>query len=137
MRLYEVSPNLYVSGSPTERDIPKLREAGVSAIICLSRKRTPDVVAESVRSWYYHPVPDGRAVPNLNALTTLVVDLRRQGHVVLIHCLAGRNRSMLLAALVAMRLEHWTGQEALEHCRWLRPSCLHNEIFAEHLRSLP
>jgi hypothetical protein len=149
VRLYEISRNLYVSGHPKERDVPKLLEAGITSIICLSKKPTPPEVLAHVLCGAYMPIPDGKTVP-VEQLRVIVGTILSQllnpcvaladgcdEHVVLVHCLQGRNRSMLAAALAARQLEGWTGLEAWDHVTKLRPSSLHNQVFADYLRSLP
>jgi protein-tyrosine phosphatase len=88
--------------------------------------------------YIYFPILD-EDVPNLrklDALGRLVADLVEGGHVVLVHCRMGLNRSNLLAA-TALTYLGMTGLDALTHIRGLRPGALFNEKFAEHLCCLP
>lgn len=86
---------------------------------------------------YYPLVDDG--LPDLGKLETvarLVADLASEGHVVLVHCRLGLNRSGLLLA-TALTYLGFTGPQALDHLRSLQPGALYNDAFAEHVRRLP
>lgn len=140
MRLYEIGDRLYVSGSPKTQDVEQLRAEGVDAIFCLSKKRTPPEVITSVSFWLYTPIPDGKVVPvaELDEIVSAAwLELEECGSTVLLHCLQGRNRSMLAAVLVERRRWGWSGTEALTHARAIRPSSLHNEAFVRYLKELP
>jgi len=54
-----------------------------------------------------------------------------------VFCRAGRNRSGLVAALAIRRLTGWTGAQAMQRVKQLRPFALTNEHFARYLASLP
>lgn len=139
MKLYEVGPELYVSGWPKSEGLADIQREGITAVICMCRKRTPVEVIGRERVFHYLPVPDGKTVPveDMRAAVTLINQLRAAGHVVLVHCLQGRNRSMLAAVLAERKRRGWTGAQALEHAQRVRPRCLHNPVFADWLRSLP
>lgn len=59
------------------------------------------------------------------------------GHVVLIHCYGGNNRSGLLSALVYRELYDVTGLEAAEHIKSLKSRALHNKLYYDFLAALP
>ena len=88
--------------------------------------------------YVYFPIYD-EELPNparLDAVALMGAHLIRSGHRVLSHCGMGFNRS----ALVAGRILHCLGMpgpEVVERLRERRPGALFNEVFAEHLRSLP
>jgi protein-tyrosine phosphatase len=88
--------------------------------------------------YVYFPIYD-EELPNparLDAVALMGAHLVRSGHRVLSHCGMGFNRS----ALVAGRILHCLGMpgpEVVERLRERRPGALFNEVFAEHLRSLP
>lgn len=88
--------------------------------------------------YVYFPILD-EELPNLrklDALGRLVADLVEGGHIVLVHCLLGANRSNLLAA-TALTYLGMAGPEALEHIRRVRPGALFNPNFVEHVEALP
>ena len=62
--------------------------------------------------------------------------LIRSGHRVLSHCGMGFNRSALVAGRILYHLGV-PGAEIVERLRERRPGALFNEVFAEHLKSLP
>jgi protein-tyrosine phosphatase len=88
--------------------------------------------------YVYFPILD-EELPNLrklDALGRMVADLVDGGHVVLVHCRLGYNRSILVAAIALSYLGH-AGPEIIVHMRQLRPGALFNERFADHVSSLP
>ena len=88
--------------------------------------------------YVYFPIYD-EELPNparLDAVAMMGAHLVRNGHRVLSHCGMGFNRS----ALVAGRILHYLGMagpDIVERLRERRPGALFNDIFAEHLTSLP
>lgn len=56
------------------------------------------------------------------------------GKRVLVTCMAGRNRSGLVSALVLMTRRGLTGEEAVAYIQAKRPNALSNDSFAEWLR---
>lgn len=131
---WQVRDRLLVSKTPT---VDVLERVGATAVISLSRK---GVEAEAVGDrWHWHvPIPDGRRVDAalVESIAQTAAGLHVVGHTVVLHCLAGRNRSALVAALVLRRLEGLTGEAALEEVRRLRPRALANPVFEELLRGL-
>jgi hypothetical protein len=88
--------------------------------------------------YVYFPIYD-EELPDparLDAVAMMGAHLVRNGHRVLSHCGMGFNRS----ALVAGRILHYLGMagpDIVERLRERRPGALFNDIFAEHLTSLP
>ena len=62
--------------------------------------------------------------------------LVRSGHRVLSHCGMGFNRSALVAGRILNHLG-MSGVDAVDRLRERRPGALFNDVFAEHLKSLP
>lgn len=88
--------------------------------------------------YVYYPILD-EGLPclrKLEALGRMVADLVASGHVVLVHCRMGLNRSNLVVA-TALTYLGLSGAEALVHLQKLRPGALYNEAFADHVRALP
>jgi protein-tyrosine phosphatase len=88
--------------------------------------------------YVYYPILDEGlpCLPKLEALGRMVADLVGSGHVVLVHCRMGLNRSNLVVA-TALTYLGLTGAEAVLHLQKLRPGALYNETFADHVRALP
>lgn len=131
---------LYVGSCPkTERDLDQLLRVSVSSVVTLS-KRVPDdlVTRHYAEAWYYQHLQDGKKlqVDDYLWVARWVTKLLEDGHRVLVHCLAGRNRSCLVAALVLQQRYGLSGSEAADLVRALRPNALHNEVHLEWLRSL-
>jgi hypothetical protein len=88
--------------------------------------------------YVYFPIYD-EALPDpvrLDAVAMMGAHMVRSGHRVLSHCGMGFNRS----ALVAGRILHYlgmSGADAVERLRERRPGALFNDVFADHLKSLP
>jgi protein-tyrosine phosphatase len=88
--------------------------------------------------YVYYPILDEDlpSLEKLEALGRMVADLVGTGHVVLVHCRMGFNRSMLVAATALSYLGLGGGQ-ILAHMRQVRPGALFNERFADHVKALP
>lgn len=88
--------------------------------------------------YIYFPILD-EELPNLrklDALGRMVAELIDAGHVVLVHCRMGFNRSMLVAT-TALTYLGWTGRRALHRARQARAGALFNDAFAAHVEALP
>lgn len=138
LRLWPVGPDLYVSGSPKEEHAEQLRDFGITSMYCLSKKRTPEAVIQATQRWEHVHIPDGKQIPidHLRYVVSGVLQDLGEGHTVLLHCLGGRNRSMLVAALVERVRNGWSGQEAYDHVKSVRKGSMGNEYFNEFLRSM-
>jgi hypothetical protein len=94
--------------------------------------------AESIL-YVFWPLTDGRLPDEttLELVSTFVADLVEHGKRVLVQCSQGVNRSALVSALVARRIEGLTGPEAIERVLAARPSALSNPTFRTWLATLP
>ncbi len=139
LTLWPVGPDLYVSQCPKPEHADQLREAGISSIFCLSKKRTPQEVIDIATRWEHVHVPDGKTIPieQLRYIVSESIKDLNDGHVVLLHCLGGRNRSMLAAALIERLRNNWSGLEAYDHVKLIRRGSMGNEAFNEWLKALP
>jgi hypothetical protein len=82
---------------------------------------------------YDEQLPEPR---KLEAVVALGASLVANGHRVLSHCGMGYNRSALIAGLILNRLG-MRGEDVVARLQERRPGALFNDVFAEHLRSLP
>jgi protein-tyrosine phosphatase len=132
MRLYKMLDNLYVSGVPKSPEDVK----DITAIVTMSKKMPGNDVLQN-KKHFYCPIPDGKTLPDFSKAVEIVERWIQFNDTVLVHCLQGRNRSMMVAALVWRN--HWksSGEQAFQAAIALRPHCLHNPLFEEYLRSLP
>ncbi|HSF02901.1 MAG TPA: hypothetical protein VLA62_07820 [Solirubrobacterales bacterium] len=120
-------------------DWPLLRAHGVDAIVDMDGDVDPGLPEVPNELLYvYFPILDENlpALHKLDALGRMVADLVDGGHVVLVHCRLGFNRSMLVAATALSYLGH-AGPEIIVHMRQVRPGALFNERFANHVQALP
>jgi protein-tyrosine phosphatase len=72
----------------------------------------------------------------LDAVAMMGAHLVRNGHRVLSHCGMGFNRSALIAGRILHHLG-MPGADVVTRLRERRPGALFNDVFAEHLLSLP
>ena len=88
--------------------------------------------------YVYFPIFDEDLpdLTKLEAVAELGATLVKSGHKVLSHCGMGFNRSALVAGRILHRLG-MPGEEVVKRLRERRPGALFNEVFAEHLRTLP
>ncbi len=112
-----------------------VQAAGISAVIDVDAgvdaglPTTPDGIL-----YVYFPFNDD-ALPDrtrLHAVGRLGAELIRAGHIVLVHCGLGFNRSALVTGVILKYLGI-TGTAVIEHIRERRPGALYNKTYAEYL----
>jgi len=88
--------------------------------------------------YVYFPIYDEELPDSarLDAVAIMGAQLVKSGHRVLSHCGMGFNRSALVAGRILNHLG-MSGVDAVERLRERRPGALFNDVFAEHLKSLP
>lgn len=139
MKLYEIIPGkLYQRGAfpASQKNIEELRANDIKFILNVRTKADP--LGSIPEITYMHiPLADGVKVPGLAKYASeIVMNHILYGEKCLVYCNAGRNRSSLVNALVLMRYGY-TGKQALEHLRTVRPGAFgSNENFAAYLESL-
>lgn len=133
--LYQVIPGLWVGGHPSPEEIDGYE---ITAVLAMCKKQ-PDPKVATMVEWCLHlPTPDAVKTEfpheRFQVAVGLLDGLLDDSQTVLVNCLQGRNRSMMAAALTGIRRGHFrSGEEALAHCRRLRPNCLWNENFVREL----
>lgn len=144
MKFYPVLPGqLYLSGSfksnSQEAKLNALRAEGISTVICTLHRDDPDLRQQRGLEYIVMPVPDGKEVPELqyHAAVEIVLERLQVNRRVLVHCLAGRNRSGLICGLVIRQIRGVTGKKALTLLRIVRPTALVNPVFEAYLKGLP
>jgi protein-tyrosine phosphatase len=88
--------------------------------------------------YVYFPIYD-EELPDparLDAVAMMGAHLVRSGHRVLSHCGMGFNRSALVAGRILHHLG-MSGADVVDRLRERRPGALFNDVFADHLKSLP
>ncbi len=142
MKLTEVIPQLYIRQHTKkigyERKLKALRAKNVTLVLRLCRQPDLDFPLEGITN-YYIPIVDSRKDINFKAfkqINELSVTAISKGRGVLIHCIAGRNRSALACALVMREITGCSGEEAYQRIKTIRPGTFSNYLFKQYLRSL-
>lgn len=125
--------------SPVIREWSLVSERGINAVIDLEGGLDECIPSVPNACLYvYFPIYDEH-LPDpvrLEAVASLGAHLVRNGHRVLSHCGMGFNRSALIAGLIMNKLG-MPGESVLSRLRKRRPGALFNDVFADHIRSLP
>jgi hypothetical protein len=132
--------NLYLAAMPKAEHFDKFGWENVG-LLTLSRKKPEHgvIMDDRVQWWRYEPLPDGLVRDNGTTIwlaRDTAIAMLNQGLMTIIHCMAGRNRSGLVGALVLQQLDNLTGPEALDRVRELRPRAVDNIHFEQFLMSL-
>lgn len=135
----EVAPNLYVGGLATNRT------RGCATVDCtpghfdfvVSLAHPEDENGTADTHLILHAMADGPFkgdnVNDVEAASEMVVSRLVMGQKVLVRCMAGINRSSLVAALVMIK-QGLTADEAINKIRSERsPYCLFNPAYVEYL----
>ena len=132
----EVAPGLFVGAHPEPEDPFDL---GANVVVCLASGTSVGEVPRDGLLIHW-PIKDG-PVPDqetLRGVAHLIVRCLGSGESVYLHCQAGMNRSVLVAALVLMH-QGMTAEEAIERVRERRHGSLSDEyadwLRAEHIRA--
>lgn len=138
-KLHQVDDHGHLFISPVITDWKIVSSYGVDTVIDLEGGL--DECIPSVPNgclYVYFPIYDEQLpdLEKLEAVVALGAHLVARGHRVLSHCGMGFNRSALVAGRILHRLG-MPGPRVVEHLRQRRPGALFNEVFAQHLRSLP
>lgn len=106
--LHEIIPGrLYQRGNmlkwPAARKRQVLGERGISVVVNCWNKVDPDLsgMVDHYLDW---PIATNELPPDADLVTEYVAGLVRAGHIALIHCEAGVNRSVWFALRVALEL---------------------------------
>ncbi len=138
-KLYQVDDqgSLYIS--PAIHDWSILEAHGIDTIIDLEGGFDDCIPTAPGRCLYvYFPIYDEELpdLRKLEAVSALGAHLVEGGHRVLSHCGMGFNRSALVAGRILHRLG-MPGPNVVQRLRERRAGALFNQVFAEHLLSLP
>jgi hypothetical protein len=140
MELFQIDNEARLFISPVIEDWSVLTARQIDAVIDLEGG-LDDCVPTRPGSGLcvYFPIYD-EELPDrarLDAVALMGAHLVRSGHRVLAHCGMGFNRSALVAGRILHELGGLSGAAVVERLRDRRPGALFNDIFAEHLASLP
>lgn len=142
MRIYEIIPNkLYMSrktsGISVENKLRSIMERDIDVVVNLCCA-TDEELKYEVFEYIRFPQPD-KVRPDVDAYNRMaeyLIGKMEKGHVVLVHCAGGRNRSGFMCALLLM---HWTGMSGIEARKVIqekRPGSLSRKIITDALDEL-
>ena len=139
MRAYTLGPGLLISGDFI-RDKAKqqwLQDNRIDVVVCTLRRTDQDLVCHERIIYEHVPLPDARYVDltALGRLVEIVLGHMAEGRRVLVHCLAGRNRSCLVAGVALAATTDLTGDGVVDRIRAVRgKAALANPVFEAFLR---
>jgi hypothetical protein len=139
MTLFQVDDDGRLFISPMIEDWASIAEHEIDVVIDLEGGLDECIPTLPGSCLYvYFPIYD-EELPDparLEAVALMGAHLIRSGHRVLSHCGLGFNRSALIAGSILNHLG-MSGPDVVERLRERRPGALFNELFADHLQSLP
>ncbi len=131
MKVYDYGLNLHTRGRVRNHDLSGWR------VVSLTPSH-PGPVRGEPEDWAWHPLSDGRLtvarLSDVHAAVDAAMALSREGPTI-VHCYAGRNRSVLVVGLAYARLTGRSGADALRHVETVRPNCLANLDFRDYLEA--
>jgi len=114
-----------------------LETYGIDIVVNLY-KNPDEELEDRIYRYIYFPMSDGKVInQDICKFSNYVAKKIVNGHAVLTHCHAGRNRSGFFNALVVRKVLKISGEQALEYVRRKRPRAIDNIYFEEYLRKLP
>ena len=139
--VYELLPGrLYQSGLPAAESIEAhLQNApAMDVVIDLTGVLDPFSCANPI--YIAVPLEDAPQLPSdmpgLWTLAAAAADWIAEGRRVLVHCVAGINRSSLVNGMILFRAGFGDGPAIVSHIRQCRPGALMNATFAAFLETL-
>lgn len=138
---WPLSENLVLSSFPSYDDVCKRywNDSGVS-MLTLSKKAVDPRIPPVMEQYAHIHLADGKMTPERAALIwhcrDVTLGMMATSRLTVVHCLAGRNRSALVAGLALQWHYNWTGPEVLAWLRQCRPRSIHNVHFEEFLMGL-
>jgi len=138
-KLYQVDDSGLLFISPVIKDWGVVTSFGIDTVIDLEGGLDECIPTCANSCLYiYFPIFDEELpdLHKLDAIARLGAQLIENGQRVLSHCGMGFNRSALVAARILHHLG-MPGDRVVEQLRERRPGALFNEVFAQHILSLP
>lgn len=126
VRLNEIVPGLlYQRGQfitfPVEAKITMLHNYRIDIVVNLWAKPDPEVHQKDGLIYIHWPIAGGHAPATKWPMLNMLLHYMREGRKILIHCEAGVNRSIWLAACLKALYENTSGHQALV-------DIIHNEM---------
>jgi hypothetical protein len=140
MEIFQIDDEARLFISPVIEDWATLAEHQIDVVIDMEGGLDQGIPTLPGSYLYvYFPIYD-EELPDparLEAVALMGAHLIRSGHRVLSHCGMGFNRSALVAGRILHHLGGMSGAAVVDRLRERRPGALFNDVFAEHLSSLP
>jgi protein-tyrosine phosphatase len=139
MTLFQVDDEARLFISPVIEDWSVVAQHNIDVVIDLEGGLDECIPTMPGSCLYvYFPIYDEELpdTARLEAVAMMGAHLIRSGHRVLSHCGMGFNRSALVAGRILHHLG-MPGEQVVSRLRERRPGALFNDIFAEHLSTLP
>jgi len=136
---WALQDNLILTAMPTVAHLDKYGWKNIGMITLSNKVPANSVIMDDRIQWWKHiPLADGQIkdVHSVYLARDTAIAMLTEGYTTIIHCMAGRNRSGLVGALVLQHIEHLSGLEALDRVRELRPRSVDNIYFEQFLMSL-
>lgn len=135
-KLYQ-SARFNRSGMSKEEKLRNLASHGIDVVVSLV-DYDPDMGCGDAIHYIQSAQPDSKYMDygNLCKIAHDVSAMLDAGHIALVHCNGGRNRSGLLNALIVMLQTKCSGKQALEYVRNRRPNAIATQAFEEYLLHL-
>jgi protein-tyrosine phosphatase len=136
---WPIAENLVLSAMPLAEHLDKYGWENIGMVTLCNKVPTQQVTLDERVQWWSHiPIADGQ-IKNMKAVIRArdtALSMLTAGHLTVIHCVAGRNRSGLVGALVVRELHNLTGAQAMDWTRRCRPRAIDNVYFETFLNSL-
>jgi protein-tyrosine phosphatase len=141
MKIHTIIPDaLYQRGEfykfPLQQKLDGLKAYGIDVVVNTIVRSDTELIPY-LHSYIHQPLPDGKSIYKMMIYNAAreAIDAIDDGHVVLTHCHAGKNRSGLINCLIVMELLDMTGTEALAFVRQGRPNAVANPYFQSLLHN--
>lgn len=136
---WALAENLVIAATPHKEHLDKYGWENVGLVTLCKRPPGDRLLIDDRIEWWAHvPIADGqiRDLKSITLARDTALSMMGAGHLTIVHCVAGRNRSGLVGALVVRELHNLTGEQALDWTRRCRPRAVDNDHFETFLRSL-
>ena len=102
--LYQITPNLFMSGYNSACDLKSINKLGISHIINLTSQQCPNSNFSEIEysSFCLSDNPEFDLMPFIDEILSIIITKMRQGKRVLVHCKMGISRapSIIIAFLI-------------------------------------
>lgn len=135
----KILDNLYQGGRPPGGT--GLAEAGIQVLVLCAREHQDADMYPGVKVILAPGDDDERShrlvrfIDRWKKAGRLVAEHVMSGHLVLVTCMQGLNRSGMVTALAMRELMGWSGPRIVEHIRHHREQALFNETFARYIEA--